>query len=332
MCNQERKESYDAIAKDASRVRMYEQKLPTEGEHVVVRITSVDDISTQVVLVEYEERAALMLHSNASSGRFNRAKKRLTAGHIDVAVVLTIDAKRGFIDVSKKHVDQANVEDCFKRFHKSKAARDILKAVCVKTNVDLLKLYETVGWPLATLYGHVLDGFLAIRDGEFELTRLRSVDGSDDGGGISSDVQSALITAIHLKLDLKIQKFRSQIAVNCSTFEGIDAIRDALRAGLNHLPGKKVDIKLIGGMGEADLRTSYRIETFHAVESEGVRILNEVQNVVEAAILSRGGEFAILRHPKCVSKNDDESLREQMETALKEVAQVAADDEADVNA
>ena len=317
--NSKNKQQYDA-----SGVRMYQKQLPSEGEYVIVRITSVDDISTKVVLVEYEERPALMLQSNASSGRFNRAKKRLTVGHIDVAIVLTIDVTRGFIDVGKKHIDHTLVEDCFKRFYKSKSARDIFKAVSVQTNVDLLKLYETIGWPLATIYGHVLDGFIAIRDGEFDWERL-----GNGGDPNQPDIQSALVKRIHLKLDLKIEKFRSQIAVNCSTSDGIDAIRDALRAGIDYLPGKKVDIKLIGGMGEADLRTSYRVETFHVVESEGIRILNEVQNVIETVILSRGGEFAILRHPKCVSKADDDSLREQIETALREVTQVAADDEND---
>ena len=100
---EDQKQIFESVAKNAFHVRMYEQKQPTVGEHVIVRITSVDDISTNVVLVEYEERPALMLQSNASTGRFDRAKKRLTVGHIDVAVVLTIDTKRGFIDVSKKH-------------------------------------------------------------------------------------------------------------------------------------------------------------------------------------------------------------------------------------
>jgi translation initiation factor 2 subunit 1 len=319
--DQKSKQCYENIAKDASGVRMYQKQLPTEGEYVVVRITSVDDISTKVVLVEYEERPALMLQSNASSGRFNRAKKRLVVGHIDVAIVLTIDVKRGFIDVGKKHIDHTLVEDCFKRFHKSKSARDILKAVSVKTNVHLLNLYETVGWPLAFIYGHILDGFLAIRDGEFDLSQLKSGEVC-----IPLDVQSALLKTIHLKLDLKIEKFRSQISVNCSTSEGIDAIRDALRSGIDCFPGK-IDIKLIGGMGESDLRTSYRVETSHVVESEGIRILTETQNAIEKTILTRGGYFSIVRAPKCVSKEDDESLEAQIAEALKEVNQVAADDE-----
>ena len=308
---EDQKQIFESVAKNAFHVRMYEQKQPTVGEHVIVRITSVDDISTNVVLVEYEERPALMLQSNASTGRFDRAKKRLTVGHIDVAVVLTIDTKRGFIDVSKKHIDQANKENCFKRFHKSKAAR------------DLLKLYEIIAWPLAIRFGHTLDGFLAIRDGVFDLSQLTFDIMNPEI--ISFDVQSTLIKTIHLKLDLKVEKFRSQIAVNCSTFEGIDAIRDALRAGINHLPGK-INIKLIGGTGASDLRTSYSVETFHVVESEGIRILTEVQNVVEKVILTRGGEFAVLHQPKCVSKDDDATLQQQMEIALKEVTQIAADD------
>ena len=319
---EDREQIFETAAKDAANVRMYEQKLPVHGEYVIVQITSVDDISTKVVLVEYEERPALMLQSNASSGRFNRAKKRLTVGHIDVAIVLTIDAERGFIDVSKKHMSQTNVDECYKRFQKSKKARDILKAVCVKTTTCLLKLYETIAWPLAARFGHCLDGFLAIRDGTFDLTQLS---GDDNISSLSADVQSVLEKTIHLKLDLKVEKFRSQIAVNCSTFEGIDAIRDALRAGINFLPGK-IDIKLIGGMGASDLRTSYRVETFHVNESEGIRIITEVQNIVEKTILSRGGDFAVLQQPKCVSKDDDATLQQQMETALKEVTQVAADD------
>lgn len=305
----------DITNQNTVNVRMYEQKLPTVGQHVVVKIVSVDEISTKVVLPEYEDREALMLQSNASIGRFQHAKSRSTIGHIEVAIVLTIDERRGFIDVSKKHVDKSSIDECFKTYHKSKAARAIFNIVSLKTQTNLLHLYESIGWPLAKLYNHILDGFLAIRDNMCDLSKLT----------MEPNIKTVLIETIHVKLSLQQQKYRSQIAVNCSTIDGIDAIRDALLVGKQC--DARVKIQYIGGLGAQDMRTSYRVEITHTNDNEAIGILNQVQNAIEKNILSVGGHFEVLREPKCVSEDEEENLKEQILTALKEVTQVAADDD-----
>jgi translation initiation factor 2 subunit 1 len=295
-------------------VRMYEKKVPTTDEHVIIEIKYVDDISTKVVLPEYENKEALMLHSNALMGRFSRTKRQARVGHIDVAVVLTIDSQRGFIDVSKRHTYKPSVDECLKRYHKSKAARNILNIVSSKTHVDLLQLYENIGWPLTKIYDHTLDGFFAIRDNLFDWSCI---------GNIDAIVRETLTCVIHQKLNLKQEKFRSQIAVNCCTIEGIDAIRDALSAGKKHNP--EVTIQYVGGLGEQDKRTSYKVEIQHTDKQKGICILEEVQKIIEKTILSLGGSFEVLRLPTCVSLTDEIEFQSQMHNALKEIRQVDGD-------
>ena len=53
-----------------------------------------------------------------------------------------------------------------------------------------------------------------------------------DECGLSDNVKKVLLENIKLKLTQQAVKIRADIEVSCFTYEGIDAIKDALRAGI----------------------------------------------------------------------------------------------------
>ena len=63
-------------------------------------------------------------------------------------MVLRVDKEKGYIDLSKRRVAQEDIAGCEERYNKSKMVHSIMRHVAETSDVDLEKLYSTVGWPL----------------------------------------------------------------------------------------------------------------------------------------------------------------------------------------
>ena len=70
----------------------------------------------------------------------------------------------GYIDLSKRQVEPADVTKCLDRFNKAKAVHSVLKYIAGEQKMTLEGMYQLIGWPLYKKYGHAYDAFkLAIR-------------------------------------------------------------------------------------------------------------------------------------------------------------------------
>ena len=63
-------------------------------------------------------------------------------------MVTRVDKDKGYIDLSKKKVNQEEALECEKRFKKSKIVHNILKAVAIELKQSLESLYDKWGWDL----------------------------------------------------------------------------------------------------------------------------------------------------------------------------------------
>ncbi|RUS28062.1 translation initiation factor 2, partial [Jimgerdemannia flammicorona] len=79
-------------------------------------------------------------------------------------------SRSGYIDLSKRRVSPEEVAKCEEKYNKSKAVHSILRHVAEKHDMELVKLYETIGWPLYRKYRHAYDAFkVAITMGLCEM-------------------------------------------------------------------------------------------------------------------------------------------------------------------
>jgi translation initiation factor 2 subunit 1 len=99
----------------------------------------------------------------------------------------------------------------------------VLRHVAQGREIPVMKLYETVAWPLYKKFPHVYDAF-----------RLAIVEPDKVFGGLEVDQDdlSALITQIKRKLTPNPIKIRADIEVTCFKYEGIDAVKKALLKGI----------------------------------------------------------------------------------------------------
>merc|ERR1712112_781210 len=107
------------------------------------------------------------------------------------------------------------------------------------------------------------------------------------------------------------------------TYEGIDAVKDALRAGIAvGNPEIPIKIKLIAP-------PVYVMTCSTPERTEGLALLNEGCKVVEERIKASGGRFAIQMAPKVVTATDEDELAAKIRKAEEENAEIDGDDDDD---
>lgn len=124
--------------------------------------------------------------------------------------------------MSKRRVSAEEVVKCEAQFEKGKSVDSIVAQVAKKLNVDPERVYEQVVWPLGKQYGHAHDAF------KLALTEQDTV---FNGLSVDDALKQELLSVIARRLTPKPVKIRSDLELTCYSYEGINGIKAALRAG-----------------------------------------------------------------------------------------------------
>ena len=133
---------------------------------------------------------------------------------------------------------------------------------------------------------------------------------------LDEKTKEVLLENIKQKLTQQAVKIRADIEVTCYTYEGIDAIKTALRAGLA-LSTEAVPIKI-----NLIAPPLYVVTTSTPERADGLKLLEEALKAIEDKIKEAGGSFSVQMAPKVVTATDDADLAKQMERAELENAEV----------
>lgn len=191
--------------------RFYENKFPKVDEIVMVNVRLITQIGTYVSLLEYNNIEGIILLSELSRRRIRSINK-----------LIRVDEEKGYIDLSKRRVSPEDVEKCVDKYQKAKAISSILRHVTDTNSLDLEVFYEKTAWHLSKIYGNIYDAF------KLCLTRPDEVMAHCD---IEDHLKALLLLNIQRRLTPEPIKIRADIKVCCFAYEGIDAIKTALKAG-----------------------------------------------------------------------------------------------------
>lgn len=206
---------------------MYESQFPNVEDLVMVKVKSIAEMGAYVSLLEYGNREGMILMSELSRRRIRSINKLIKVGKQEVVVVLRVDEEKGYIDLSKRRVSPEDVRLCEERYNKSKAVHSIIRHLAEARHQTPEELYKAIGWPLHRAYGHAYDAFtLAIHDQETVYKKLQEM-----GSTVDPELWEQLLANIRLKLTPQPVKIRADFEATCFTYDGIDAIRAALRKG-----------------------------------------------------------------------------------------------------
>ncbi|TFJ85237.1 hypothetical protein NSK_003660 [Nannochloropsis salina CCMP1776] len=305
------------MARDEStrlQCRFYEEQYPNPESMVMVKVINIADMAAEVILLEYNDIEGMILHSELSRRRIRSIKKLIRVNKLEVVSVLRVDKKKGYIDLSKRRVSPDDVIKCEERYNKAKAVHSVLRHVADMHHLWLEDLCKKVAWPLYRKHGHAFDAF----------TKSLLPEGDDRyedvfaGLDISPEVKHSIVTYIKRRLAPKPIKIRADIDVTCFAYEGIEAVRAALQAGLETPCSSEVEIKLIAP-------PMYVVTTNTLEQDIGIENLNQVIERIRARIVASEGRLEVKMEPKVVSQRDEADLQAMIKRIEEENEEVDGD-------
>jgi len=300
--------------------RFYEQKYPEIDDVVMVNVRSIADMGAYVHLLEYNNIEGMILLSELSRRRIRSINKLIRVGRTEPVVVIRVDKDKGYIDLSKRRVSKEDIERCTEKYSKAKAVNSIVRHVAeilgFKSNEELEDLYKKTAWYFETKSKKQGTAYDYFKQSVADPSLLNDL-------GLDENMKEVLVENIQRKLTQQAVKIRADFECSCFTYEGIDAVKDALRAGI-----------AVGNV-EIPIRINliappvYVMTCSTPERSEGLALLNEGCKVVEEKIKSSGGNFAIQMAPKVVTATDEDELAARIKRAEEENAEVDGDDDDD---
>lgn len=293
--------------------RFYEHQYPEVESVVMVNVRNIADMGAYVSLLEYNNIEGMILLSELSRRRIRSIHKLIRVGRNEVVMVLRVDKEKGYIDLSKRRVSPEDIAACEDRFNKAKAVHGVLRHLAERRKLYLEELYEKIGWPLYKKYGHAYDAFkLAISDDKNAGDPFEDID-------IPQDMKDELRSYILRRLAPQPIKIRSDIEVSCFTYEGIDAIREALFAGMAlSKDNAAIKIRLIAP-------PIYVLSTMTLEKEAGIAHLQSAIDVIGEKITEKGGKIDVKMAPKAVSLKEETELQAMMDRLALENEEVDGD-------
>lgn len=265
-----------------------------------------------VKLLEYDNIDGMILLSELSRRRIRSIQKLIRIGRNEVVVVLRVDKEKGYIDLSKRRVSAEDIVRCEERYNKSKSVHSIMRHVAEKTQTPILKLYEDIGWPLNRKYGHANDAF---------KLSITNPDVWNDVTFPSQAVKEEFQSYISKKLTPHPTKVRADVEVTCFKYDGIDAVKDALRkAETNNNSDTQVKVKLVSP-------PHYVLTSQCLDKAMGISLLEEAIKDIDASIKEAGGGCVVRMAPKAVTEHDDAELQALMDKRARENEEVSGDED-----
>ena len=234
-----------------------------------MQVLRVEELAAGVQLLEYGNIEGMVQLSELTRRRIRSMNRLIRVGKFEVLVVLRVDPEKGYIDLSKRRVSMEDVKKCEEKYNKSKSVHSILRHASQTEHVSLEQLYAEFAWPLYKKFNHAYDALEMIakqeRDRVSELAANPSLAPEQLNEALSSRwatelnveprlkeaymkdlmsnlsyvnqllgsmeprVKAALLQNIKNRLTPQITKIRCDLEVSCFKYEGIDAIKAALR-------------------------------------------------------------------------------------------------------
>ncbi|CAA9986392.1 eukaryotic translation initiation factor 2 alpha subunit, putative [Plasmodium knowlesi strain H] len=284
---------------DLGDCRFYEKKFPEVDDLIMVKVNRIEDMGAYVSILEYNDMEGMILMSELSKRRFRSVNKLIRVGRHEVVLVLRVDSQKGYIDLSKRRVSPKDILKCEEHFSKSKKVHQTVRHVAQKHNMTVEELNRIAIWPLYKKYGHALD---ALKEATVNPEAVFK------GIELNEDVKNSLMADIQLRLAAQALKLRGRIDVWCFSYEGIDAVKEALKKGKEVSNDEvSINIKLIAP-------PQYVIVTSCQDKDLGMAKIQEAMKVISDKIKEyKGGDFKQQGEILVIGGDDEKRLEELLD-------------------
>ncbi|XP_039063964.1 eukaryotic translation initiation factor 2 subunit alpha homolog [Hibiscus syriacus] len=116
---------------------MYEAKYPEVNMAVMIQVKNITDMGAYVSLLEYNNIKGMILFSELSRRRIRSVSSLIKVNQTEPVMVLHVDKKKGYIDLSKRRVSEEDIQACEERYNKNKLVHSIMRHVAKTLDNDL---------------------------------------------------------------------------------------------------------------------------------------------------------------------------------------------------
>ncbi|SOV13229.1 eukaryotic translation initiation factor 2 alpha subunit, putative [Plasmodium sp. gorilla clade G2] len=287
------------VKADLGDCRFYKKKFPEVDDLIMVKVNRIEDMGAYVSILEYNDMEGMILMSELSKRRFRSVNKLIRVGRHEVVLVLRVDSQKGYIDLSKRRVSPKDIIKCEEKFSKSKKVHQTVRHVAKEHGITVEELNEKAIWPLYERYGHALD---ALKEATMNPENVFK------GLDISEEIKNSLLKDIKLRLTPQALKLRGRIDVWCFGYEGIDAVKEALKKGKEISNDKvSINIKLIAP-------PQYVIVTSCHDKDLGMSKIQEAMKVISDKIKEyKGGDFKQQGEILVIGGDEEKRLEELLD-------------------
>lgn len=286
----------------------------------MVNVRSIAEMGAYVHLLEYNNIEGMILLSELSRRRIRSINKLIRVSRNEVVVVIRVDKDKGYIDLSKRRVSPEEVIKCEEKFAKAKAVNSILRHVGelldYKNDEELDDLYKKTAWMFDEKYKKQGAAYEAFKHA---VTNPEILDECE----IDEHTKEVLLENIKRRLTPQSVKIRADVEVACTNYEGVDAVKRALKKGLE-LSTENMPIKI-----NLIAPPLYVVTTQTLERTDGLEALNKAIGAIKLSIEDAGGMFNIQLQPKVVSDQDEVELAKQLQQLEDENREVSGDEDED---
>lgn len=286
----------------------------------MVNVRSIAEMGAYGNLLEYCDIEGMILLSELSRRRIRSINKLIRVGRQECVVVIRVDKDKGYIDLSKRRVSPEEIVKCEAKFANAKTVNSILRHVGelmgYRSDEELEALYEKTAWFFDSKYntpGFSFEVFKHAVQNPAVLDELQ----------IDEETRKCLYDNICRRLTPTQMKLRADIEVQCTYYDGVDAVKRALKKGLEFsTENMPIKINLIAP-------PLYVITTSTLDRHEGLEKLGQALEAIKAEILAASGSFHVQKEARIVSDTDDLELEKQLLKLQEANEEIAGDDDSE---
>lgn len=301
--------------------RMYRETLPAVGQTVIIQVSSVEEIGVYGQLLEYDTLQGLVTWADLTRRQTRGVKTLVRKGQQHPVTVLRVDAEHRYVDLSKTRTRPLDAKACLRRYEKSKAVHSLVYQIARKCGHSMLEIYSDFVWDLYDRFDHALDALqLAAVEPSALLDRYRT-------RGVPEPILEAALDVIKKKLTPRSVRIRAEVSMQCQTYAGIDAIKEAFRATYPVLEkaGIKDDTKMTALAAPTYLMTTWT--TPRHDPASVIETFSQCIAKMEQSLSAAGGFFRLELAPCIIDDKQEASLLARIKQHEKESRLVDGDDD-----
>jgi len=273
--------------------RFYEEEFPECETTVVVTVNKMDEkIGAYVSLLEYDGKEGMINLGELSKKRIRSMTKVLRIGSTEVCMVMSVDEEKGYVNLSKKRVEPEDAPPRQEAYARAKAVHGVMQHIASSHDIPVEELCSKVSWPLYKKFPSAYEAFKLHTTEEINV--WDSVDFSQPGMDLShlaDKLKEEIETHMKRRLITAVLRLQAKCDVSCSEYEGIDAVKAALKEGFKaSQPECEVSIKLVA-------HPTFILTCMTREKVIGVEVLTKAMEFIKTAIEAAGGEFKVISTP-----------------------------------